>query len=90
MLILSKTGEVFIYNSCTVNISGHMQYGNSAIPSTPVSGVTWVIKGFGIFADVGNATAVRGNHCYNTNTSLAGGVGPVAANGKSWIQCRIK
>lgn len=84
-VVSSKTGEVFTTTTGTVNISGHMQYGNSAIPSTPVSGVTWVIKGFGIFADVGNATAVRGNHCYNTNTSLAGGVGPVVANGSSWL-----
>ena len=84
-VVSSKTGEVFTTTTGTVNISGYMQYGNSAIPSTPVSGVTWAIKGFGIFADVGNATAVRGSHCYNTNTSLAGGVGPVVANGSSWL-----
>lgn len=84
-VVSSKTGEVFTTTTGSVNISGHMQYGNSAIPSTPVSGVTWAIKGFGIFADVGNATAVRGSHCYNTNTSLAGGVGPVVANGSSWL-----
>lgn len=84
-VVSNKTGEVFTTTTGTVNISGHMQYGNSSIPSTSVSGVTWVIKGFGIFADVGNATAVRGNHCYNTNSSLAGGVGPAAANGSSWL-----
>lgn len=84
-VVSSKTGEVFTTTTGVVNISGHMQYGNSCIPSSAVSGVTWSVKGFGIFADVGNATAVRGNHCYNTNSSLGGGVGPVAANGSSWL-----
>lgn len=84
-VVSSKTGEVFTTTTGTVNISGHMQYGNSCIPSTAVSGVTWSVKGFGIFADVGNATAVKGNHCYNTNSSLAGGVGPASANGSSWL-----
>lgn len=84
-VVSSKTGEVFTTTTGVVNVSGHMQYANSCIPSTAVSGVTWSVKGFGIFADVGNATAVRGNHCYNTNSSLGGGVGPVAANGSSWL-----
>ncbi|WP_237766957.1 hypothetical protein, partial [Enterobacter hormaechei] len=84
-VVSSKAGEVFTTTTGVVNVSGHMQYANSCIPSTAVSGVTWSVKGFGIFADVGNATAVRGNHCYNTNSSLGGGVGPVAANGSSWL-----
>lgn len=84
-VVSSKSGEVFTTTTGTVNVSGHMQYANSCIPSTAVSGVTWSVKGFGLSADVANATAVRGNHCYNTNSSLAGGVGPVAANGSSWL-----
>ncbi|MCU3055821.1 hypothetical protein N8S95_10710, partial [Enterobacter hormaechei subsp. steigerwaltii] len=84
-VVSSKTGEVFTTTTGGVNISGHMQYANSCIPSTAVSGVTWSVKGFGLSADVANVTAVRGNHCYNTNSSLAGGVGPVAANGSSWL-----
>ncbi|MGL5283803.1 MAG: hypothetical protein ACRC8W_19050 [Plesiomonas shigelloides] len=81
----NKTGEVFSTTTGTVAVIGAITYGNSCIPSSSVSGVTWNLRGFGVYADVGNATAVRGCHCYNTNSSLAGGVGPVSANGSSWV-----
>ncbi|EJH1509124.1 hypothetical protein NCS78_004321 [Escherichia coli] len=81
----NKTSEVFSTTTGTVTVIGAITYGNSCIPSAAVTGVTWSIRGFGVFADVSNVSAVRGGHCYNTNASLAGGVGPVAANGTSWI-----
>ncbi|WP_172606636.1 hypothetical protein [Pantoea coffeiphila] len=82
--VVSKTGEIFTTTAGLVNVQGQVIYGNSCIPVDPVVGVTWSVRGFGINADVRNISAVRGGHCYNTNPSLAGGIGPSAANGSSW------
>ncbi|ELC6297131.1 hypothetical protein RJO53_003053 [Enterobacter hormaechei] len=66
-------------------MSGAIGYGNSCIPATSKSGVFWNIKGFGIYADAAIASSARGNYCYNTNTSIQGGIGLVAANGTTWV-----
>lgn len=82
--IFNKAGEIFETTSGVMSLNGVVTYGNSCIPTTSVAGVTWNIRGFGIFADAGNANPAKGFHCYNTNTGLAG-VGPVVANGGSWV-----
>lgn len=84
-IITDKVGEIFAATSSAVNLSGAIGYGNSCIPATSKSGVFWNIKGFGIYADAAIASSARGNYCYNTNTSIQGGIGLVAANGTTWV-----
>lgn len=83
--VFSKIGEIFYTTAGVVKVQGQLLYGNSCIPTQPAAGVTWLVKGFGISADVNNIGVNRGGYCYNTNPSLAGGVGPVAADGASWV-----
>lgn len=45
----------------------------------------WNVRGFGIYANVTIASSACGNYCYNTNTSISGGIGLVAANGTTWV-----